>query len=565
MKQSNFCTDTASLMNAHSRAIVHLRSQGQIDRKRVGLIIGAGVSKGIKNEGNDGSIPDWPTLIQNISNNESVKGDKLLEDMGAEKLCNGTFNFDRAKKPLSSIAQLLFQIFKENYLIKNKLKSPLPLIDERKINTKWMQLVKKNLYKGFKDETEYESAIKSHPYLSQLTELIKQIPLTINFNFDDSVERLLFLLRDDGEKLETRGYEIILEPTAQIARDKAVIYHPNGILPFVFEDGASPELVFSDDAFHDQISSIASGRNILLTNYLFSNTCILLGLSLEDISLQQTLRQNAVSHPGHPHYVIHYMGNENELPQNVRSALFKSNFDTFGVYTLFLDDGGIAALFELISMGKDIFQRDFADSGIKFVYYLIGAVGVGKSTAVKYFQSLRTYDEWVDRRLPEMSNPDNELDPKQREKVDQWVVNQFGKKNFRIAGVPEFIHIIDRCPLDPLTFGKKSERKQKAVNLYASMKQGGREIQKGHLLWLDCSNEEIAHRKSRKHKNWASQEIDNLLNSIVEVYGSLSGSKIPTHHRTAVEVARELSWIIFVEEYAPTDIDDALKKFKEEE
>ena len=354
---------------------------------------------------------------------------------------------------------------------------------------------------------------------------------------------------------------------SQIARDKAVVYHPNGALPYVFEDGASLELVFSDGAFHDQISGIASGRNLVLTNYLYSNTCVLIGLSLEDISLQQTLRRNAVSHPGHPHYVVHYMREEDDIPLDVSWAIFKSNFYTFGVYTLFLNDNGIASLLDLISMGRDNFRRklgDFAGDGIKFVYYLIGAVGVGKSTAVRYFQSLRTYDEWVDRRLPEMSRPDDELRPEEKERVDKYVVDQFGKKNFCIAGEEEYIHIIDRCPLDPLTFGGRGERKQKAINLRNEMTKGDVKIQEGHLLWLDCGKKEIAHRKSRKHKYWPLKKIDKLLKDIEEVYHDLPAVKISTHGRTAIEVARELSWVIFVGEYSPADINSSLKKFGEE-
>lgn len=566
MKQANFCTSAKTLMRAHSRAIVHLRSQNYLDRNRVGLIIGAGVSKGIQSKNKDVSLPDWPTLIERIATDPKIRGDSLLVDLGAKKI-GGSFNFDKVKQSLSSFALIIFQHFRSVYIEENKLDSHLSLIDERKINTEWMKIVHNALYKDFKDAKSYEKAIRSHPYLSKLVDLIKEIPLTVNFNFDDAIERQLFNKRDEHDRVRTRGFEVILEPFARIAREKAVVYHPNGALPYVFEDGASHELVFSDDAFHDQISNIASGRNLLLTDYLFSNTCILLGLSLDDISLQQTLRRNAVSHPGHPHYVVHYMRKGGDIPRNVRWSIFKSNFYTYGVYTFFLNDSGIAALFNLISMGEDNFLRDYrdvAEDGVKFVYYLIGAVGVGKSTAVKYFQSLRTYDEWVDRKLPEMSGPDDDLQADERKRVDQYVVDQFGKKNFCIAGVHEYIHIIDRCPLDPLTFGEKAERKKKAINLRKEMTKGGVKIQEGHLLWLDCGTEEIARRKSRKHKNWPTQKIDDLLKNIDEIYSDLPAFRISTHGRTAIEVARELSWIIFVGEYSPADINSALITFGEE-
>ena len=406
MKQANFCKDAKSLMYAHSRAIAHMRSSYR--RKKIGLILGAGVSKGIRDQSSGAALPDWPTLIQRIASDPKIEAQHLMINLGAEKRIDGTFDFDRLQKTLSSLAQMIFQHFKSVRLKEKNSNSSITLIEERKTNTEWMRVVHRALYKEFgSDEQSYEKAIQSHPYLSPLVDLAKEIPLTVNFNFDDAIERFLFAKRDEG-KLDSRGFTVVLEPSSQISRERAVIYHPNGALPFVFEDGASPDLVFSDDAFHDQISSIASGRNLLLTNYLFSNTCILLGLSLDDISLQQTLRRNAVSNPGNPHYIVHYMKDEESSTRDVRESIFKSNFDTFGVYTIFLNDNGIAALLELLSMNSDKFLRDFSDfaeDGIKFVYYLIGAVGVGKSTAVKHFQSLQTYDEWVNRRLPAMSRP----------------------------------------------------------------------------------------------------------------------------------------------------------------
>ena len=48
--------------------------------------------------------------------------------------------------------------------------------------------------------------------------------------------------------------------------------------------------------------------------------------------------------------------------------------------------------------------------------------------------------------------------------MDEWVVEQFHKKNFAVLGQGEGIHFIDRCPLDPLTFGPPEKRQEKAKN-----------------------------------------------------------------------------------------------------
>ena len=271
--------------------------------------------------------------------------------------------------------------------------------------------------------------------------------MSINFNFDDAVEWALFNVRDESEIMESRGYETVWEPDAQLKRDKAVIYHPNGVLPFIFEEGASPYLIFSDETFQDQLTSIAHGKNIHLSNFLFKNTCLLIGLSLEDASLKQILRQNTVSHPGHIHYYIHFIGTNDSLDARARSEIFRSNFEKFNLYTLFLTNRGIRDLLQLILMNNNEFVRNYQCEGIHYTYYLVGAVGVGKSTAVRYFQSLQTYDEWVDRRKPAMAIPEGEIESQETiEEIDVWTAEQFGKKNFCVSNAREGVHIIDPGP-----------------------------------------------------------------------------------------------------------------------
>ena len=163
--------------------------------------------------------------------------------------------------------------------------------------------------------------------------------------------------------------------------------------------------MFSDEAFQDRLISAATGNYVHLSNYLFRNTCLLVGLSLEDTTLQNFLRQNAVSNPGHVHYICHYLNSDDELDTATRSLIFQSNFSSYNLYTLFLTATGIGALAKLISMGKDEFEMTFASKKKKFVYYVVGSVGAGKSAAVANFRSLLTYDEWIDERKPELCGP----------------------------------------------------------------------------------------------------------------------------------------------------------------
>jgi hypothetical protein len=165
-------------------------------------------------------------------------------------------------------------------------------------------------------------------------------------------------------------------------------------LPSVFEDGASPDLIFSDESFRDQLISAASGQYVQLSNFLFRNTCLLIGLSLEDTTLQHLLRQSAVNNPGHIHYLVHFIKDDDEYDRAACTAIFEANFSCYNLYTLFLNNEGICALSKLIALPEEAFEVQRAGAQRKFVYYIIGAVGVGKSTAISNFRNLYTYDEW---------------------------------------------------------------------------------------------------------------------------------------------------------------------------
>jgi len=144
-----------------------------------------------------------------------------------------------------------------------------------------------------------------------------------------TLEQLLLQNRDGDELTRTRGYETTYKPNSQFQKDSGVIYHPNGFLPFTFEDGTSPEVVFSDDAFQDQLISAATGKYIHLSNHLFRNTCLLIGLSLEDSTLQSLLRQNAVTNPGHIHYIVQYTSPGVNDDASTMEAIFQSNFSSY--------------------------------------------------------------------------------------------------------------------------------------------------------------------------------------------------------------------------------------------
>lgn len=533
-------------MRIAPRAVVHLRAQHQ--RERLGLIFGSGASNAL-------GFPNWTDLVNGIAEDASVDAKSLLEkfDFGE------TGGRPKIAKSLASITQMLFNKYRYDSICNAKLKIPLTYLEEQKIRTGWLKVLHRQLYKKIDFPNRAES-INAHPYLMSFLEIIRKSPLTVNYNFDDTLERMLMNARVGDERVKSRGYEVTDRPDGQFQRDSGVIYHPNGFLPSTFQDGASPEVVFSDDTFQDRLISAATGKYVHLSNHLSRNTCLLIGLSLEDSTLQSLLRQNAVTNPGHIHYIIYYVA-EADYDKVAMESIFYSNFSSYNLYTFFLDDAGIRELAEITALTPASFESSFMDDSKKFVYYVVGSVGAGKSTAATNFRNLATYDEWIDERIALLALPDAELTAEQKRAVNEWIAEQFRKKNLALLQCDEGIHLVDRSPLDPLTFGNPDDRPEKARNLMKKVMGQSKPIAPGHIIFLDSTLDDLKVRNSYKHKYWPDDEYQKLLTGLEEIYGPIDKkTTVGTHGRSIGEVVREIARVIFLEDYKEVDLGSELGK-----
>ncbi|UFS75660.1 SIR2 family protein [Tardiphaga sp. 37S4] len=537
--------DGSNLMDVHSKAVVHLRAQRQ--RQRLGLVFGSGVSK-------DLGFPDWRGLISRIAANPSVQAKSKIKDLIRQGVSNVASQ--------ATQSHIIFEHFRSRQLKKKRLTGSVPLLEEHRIKSDWLRIIHRELYKDV-DASKRTEDIDKHPYLTAFTEIIKESPLTVNYNFDDTLEKLLINSRTKDEQLTTRGYEVADQPSAQFQNNSGVVYHPNGFIPSKFDDGTSAEVVFANDAFQDQLLSAAHGRYVHLSNHLFRNTCLLIGLSLDDATLQSMLRQNAVSNPGHIHYFVYFVQTDG-LSKDARKTIFDANFSSYNLFTIFLDASGIRALAELIRMPVKEFDQKFPPEKRKYVYYVIGSIGAGKSTAASNFRNLITYDEWIDERLPELAKPQSEVDEEVVSDLDGWIATQFMKKNHALKDCREGIHIVDRCPLDPLTFpGDRQSKAQKLLQTITNNKSIP--IEAGHVILLDCDFDELKLRNSLKHKYWSNRELKGLLEDIDEVYHRVEKTAVCTRGRDAAEVAREIAKVIFLADYEPANISEHLRHFAGEE
>ena len=84
------------------------------------------------------------------------------------------------------------------------------------------------------------------------------------------------------------------------------MYHVHGYLPRTGRIPDSMELVFSEDAYHNQFIDPFSWSNLILLNKLTQNTCLFIGVSLTDPNMRRLLDVAWRKNPDkeRSHYII---------------------------------------------------------------------------------------------------------------------------------------------------------------------------------------------------------------------------------------------------------------------
>jgi len=125
----------------------------------------------------------------------------------------------------------------------------------------------------------------------------KALDSIVTFNFDGLIE----------ENLNRQGlcYKTISSEATRFDPGQLPIYHVHGYLPREGEIPLSNEIIFSEDAYHDQFMDPFSWSNLTQLNKLSQNTCLMLGLSLSDPNIRRLLD---VANRKKPHdYLDHYI------------------------------------------------------------------------------------------------------------------------------------------------------------------------------------------------------------------------------------------------------------------
>ena len=239
--------------------------------------------------------------------------------------------------------------------------------------------------------------------------------------------------------------------------------------------------------------------------------------------------------------------------------------------TLFLDDDGIRAIGELIDIDKcktDNFC-DFAGQHnipVQFRFYVTGPLGAGKSTTINQFRNLFVLDEWLEQRPPVLAKDPEQLTENEKKFADEWIAKQFGKKNQILRNKKEGIFIMDRGPLDPLSFTPDEEWSGKASHLLDELcpNKAQWEVEDGRVILLQGEGRELALRMViTQRKHYTAEKLKGMEAKLAKAYGSDGVISIDTHGLTPADVVRRVARIVHLDDYKPVcDLHKRLEEFK---
>jgi hypothetical protein len=522
------------------RFLSHMRAERE-DR-RFGMVLGAGVSKPL-------DFPSWSDLVDRIAHHPAVMGMHVVVGAGG-------------KLPDTSKTQMLFQHYRSKVL--DTMLEPITAKLERRIQGQWRRIIHECLYRNVPSTAR--DLKDAHPYLKHFIEVITKSAMTVNYNFDDTIQQLLLLEGPHGTSNSVRGFETVWNASLSFRPYTPIIYHPNGFLPRNLLEYPSETLVFPEDSFADQLIESMAGHHSSLLHHFSKTTCLFIGLSLQDSTLRHLLRQSAMINPGHYHYYVHWRPEGALRDAAAEQALRDANFEVYNLVTLFLSDGEIAALGRLLAMPESDLRREGEEMGVdlKFFFYITGAIGAGKTTCLSYFGSFKTYDEWAEARPSALGKAWKDLDDDERIQLDAWIIRQFDLKNCKLLDQRVGIHVIDRTPLDPLAFTDTADVSAKAGAIARGLSPGraSRRPQSGQIVLLTGAPDDMEARVIGRHKQSRSDVIAEMQEKLKRIFGSASPTVIDTVGLSIAQVVKRVARTILLGPYSPTDLSDLLSRLE---
>ncbi|MCV0370230.1 SIR2 family protein [Filomicrobium sp.] len=438
---------------------------------RLNLVVGAGISI-------DAGVPAWTPLLKRLA----TRSPALAADLDQHHA--------------SGLApEYLGQIIYHRHCSDWEGDAE-PHLKNAVIKHEWVKSIHTAIYQDVPDTTE--KILAEHPYLSGLRDLVRKVPLVINFNFDDILSDALSHQAVHTTATGDRSFTVTWNPPLVDRPKTTTIYHVNGYLPRVTLKKRSPELVFTEDSFAAALSRAPEVSGEYLFLRFVQNTMLIIGHSLGDNSLKNYLRRNRNQAPANHHYMIHWLKSGDEISPARQTDIFEANLELYNLITIFLTSQEISELLDLLnSESRDV--RDFLDDACpdrrsRFHYYIVGPVAAGKSTLLEQLRCFGTFEEWTRPPPKEMFLSFDKLTAEQQNEVSNFLYAELKEKNIRMTNVDVGFYFMDRAPLDLYAFSKDDlERMQKTKEL-KDLVTRDKNLQGGQIVFVTAEGRELVAR-----------------------------------------------------------------------
>src|SRR5207245_7692448 len=100
---------------------------------------------------------------------------------------------------------------------------------ERFLESQWRHIVHECLYRDIPDDSSKLYALDT--IYKGFLAVIREAPITITYNLDDTIERLLLHTRSLADRETRRGSETVVDARLPFRSSMGVVYHPNGYVP----------------------------------------------------------------------------------------------------------------------------------------------------------------------------------------------------------------------------------------------------------------------------------------------------------------------------------------------
>jgi len=535
------------LLKRYPKAIAHMRWQLQV--KRFGVIFGAGASS-------DLGFPKWGELVQRVAESPEVEGTTLTKEV---------------HKPLPIVAEAAFHAFRGRQIkeVKERFQALSPNANDvdRLLTSRWVELIRRCLYQDVPEEID--ALLERDTVYKHLLPVVKDSPITVNYNYDDTLQ--LLLLHSRTSEGAPRGFETITDPNLQHNPLNTVLYHPNGFLPRNSLERTTDRIIFNDGTFADQITDFMMGTFSSMLHYLSHHSWLLVGLSLSDETLRHMLHRAALLNPGHYHYHVEHCPKPVGEQTPAMEAQAAANFETYNLITLFLDSTEIAALGQCLAApaAEVSALAEEIDVRLSYTFYFVGVPGVGKTTTLAHLKNLTTWDQWLEERLPELGKPFVTLTEDERIKVDAWIMKQVGLKNKRLLDAERKgrigVTVVDRCVPDAVTFTQPDGWREKAKSLLEAVAPGvsKRRVHPGHVILFVGDPKEITIRAAIKNKKTAEKYTDGMQRALRVVYGDEGVTELNVRGIGIRQAVKEVARIIHLGVYSECNLHKRLEDIRD--